>query len=257
MNNFVKLVRGTHDLLPDDCREILSIAQIIRDTVYLYGFEFIETPIFEFTEVFNIVGVDSDIIKKETYTFIDRGGESLTLRPEGTAPIARALASKGILEKLPIRLYYEGPMFRYDRPQKGRQRQFLQSGVEFFGEKNYLVDSEMISMADHVFKSLGLRNKVNLYINNLGDINSRYQYCLKLSEYFNKYSFDLSMESRERVKTNPLRILDSKSDKDLIIARGAPDIDNFLTIESKKYFDNICHVLEDLNITYTFFQTKY
>lgn len=252
MRNVIKSVRGTYDLLPKDYQIILSISQIIKDIVSIYGFKFIDTPIFEFTEVFNVVGTNCDIIHKETYTFFDRGGDSITLRPEGTAAIARAVISNGLTQQLPIKLYYQGPMFRYDRPQKGRHRQFLQSGVEFFGEKISLVDAEIIAMADHVLQFLGLRDKVKLYINNIADINSRNKYSLKLSEYFNRYLIDLSKDSQERVNINPLRILDSKSKKDIIISQEAPLIDEFLTKESKHFFSQVCTILEYLNINYIY-----
>ena len=250
MSRSLQPVRGTHDLLPEAYGRFLAIAQIIKKTVSRYGFKPMATPIFEFTEVFHAVGESSDIVTKETYTFTDRGGDSLTLRPEGTAAVARAVVSNGLTQNLPLKFYYQGPMFRYDRPQKGRQRQFLQSGVEFFGPKAPLVDAEVIAMADHVLKALGLKGQVQLQLNTLGDAQSRDQYREKLVDYFKKYVSDLSQGSKERLEKNPLRILDSKDKKDRFIIKEAPLFENSLTGESRDFFEKVCSFLEDLSVSY-------
>ncbi len=251
MSRPLQPVRGTHDLLPKDYGRFLAIAQIIQKTVSYYGFEPMATPIFEFTEVFHAVGESSDIVTKETYTFLDRGGESITLRPEGTAAIARAVVSNGLTQNLPLKFYSEGPMFRYERPQKGRQRQFLQSSVEFFGPRTPLIDAEIIAMGSHVIKELGLQDQVQLQLNSLGDSQSRDQYRAKLVDYFEKYRSDLSTDSQERLEKNPLRILDSKDKGDQSLLEGAPVFENSLTPEARTFFEEVCEILENLGVAYT------
>ena len=169
MSNKLQPVRGTHDLLPDDMRIHRHIADTARCVAGLYGFEEIETPIFEFTEVFKrTLGDTSDVVSKETYSFEDRGGESLTLRPEFTAGVARAFITHGLKDQVPLKYFYHGPAFRYERPQKGRQRQFHQMGVELLGVPEPAGDVELIALAAQVLERLGLKEQVTLELNTLG-----------------------------------------------------------------------------------------
>lgn len=243
-------VRGTHDLLPEDCLKQRKLKEIARSVCSVYGYDEISTPIFEFTGVFHRLGETSDIVSKETYTFRDRGGEGLTLRPEGTAPVVRALISNGLTQQVPLKFFYEGPMFRYDRPQKGRYRQFEQIGVEFLGVASPLADVETIAMADHVLKALQLQEIV-LEINTLGDHESRNRYRDVLIEYFKHYEKKLSEDSRARLERNPLRILDSKDAGDRDIIKDAPPYEESLNQDSKDFFEQVLTGLDHLKIPYT------
>jgi len=244
-------VRGTQDSLPLDC----SLLRYVEDTAFQvasrYGFGEIATPIFEYTEVFSrTLGNTSDIVTKEMYTFEDRGGDSLTLRPEGTAGVARSVISNGLTQDMPIKLFYRGPMFRYERPQKGRRRQFQQVGIEIIGASDAQADIETISLGQHFLKELGLDKKTTLEINTLGDLASREIYRESLVSYLSDYQADLSDDSLIRLAQNPLRVLDSKNEKDREIISGAPVLKNSLNDESKKLFDQVLKGLEQLNIKY-------
>ena len=176
-------VRGTHDLLPNECRQYRFIVKEAMKVAGYYGFDEISTPIFEFSGVFHRLGETSDIVSKETYTFKDRGGEELTLRPEGTAGVVRAVISNGMAQHAPLKLSYAGPMFRYERPQRGRYRQFDQIGVELIGTAIPTADIEVIAMAYHILKTLGIEHKIKLEINTLGDPESRETYKKALLAY--------------------------------------------------------------------------
>lgn len=244
-------VRGTKDLIGIDA----ALYRKVVDTAYgislHYNFQEIHTPIFEFTDVFKrTLGETSDVVSKEMYTFEDRGGESLTLRPEGTAPVIRAIISNGLTQSLPLKMFYAGAMFRYERPQKGRQRQFHQIGAELIGPKTPLADAEMIAMGYDILKALGLEQKVALNINTLGDVESRANYRTALVNYLDAYKNDLSSDSQTRLERNPLRILDSKDDKDQAIIQDAPLFQAYLNEESRAYFDRVLQCLSDLNIPY-------
>jgi len=244
-------VRGTKDLLPEDS----AVYRKVIDTVYAvalkYHFKEIHTPVFEFSQVFQrTLGETSDIVSKEMYTFLDRGGESITLRPEGTAPIIRAIISNGLTQNLPLKLFYSGPMFRYERPQKGRQRQFHQVGVELIGPKTPLADAETIALGYDVLKSLNLDKNAVLNINTLGDLESRNAYRTALINYLQQYKNNLSKDSQERLERNPLRILDSKDEKDREILQNAPLFQASLNLESSRYFEGVIQYLSDLNIPY-------
>jgi histidyl-tRNA synthetase len=243
-------VRGTHDLLPEECHRHLYITDLARRVSAVYGFEEIATPIFEFSGVFQRLGETTDIITKETYSFQDRGGEDLTLRPEGTAPIARAVISNGLTQKLPLKFFYAGPMFRYDRPQKGRQRQFHQIGIELIGVAEPLADIECISLAAQFLDELGLLKRTKLHINTLGDYESREKYKTILVSYLEKYKNDLSEDSQNRLYRNPLRILDSKDKKDREIIASAPLYSGSLTDSSKDFFAKVLKGLDLVNIPY-------
>lgn len=244
-------VRGTNDLYGEDKRKAKSVIATAEKTVEKYGFEEIETPIFEFTEVFQRnLGDTSDIVTKEMYCFEDRGGESLTLRPEGTAGIVRAFVSNGMQQNLPVKMYYHGPMFRYERPQKGRQRQFTQFGVELLGVETPQADIEVIAMAYEFLENLGLDGAVTVEINSLGDEESRNNYREKLVEYLKGFYDELSEDSRLRLEKNPLRILDSKDEDDKKIVENAPKYEDSLNETSKEFFAKVLRGLDLLGIKY-------
>lgn len=244
-------VRGTHDLLPEDRRRHRHVEDVAMATSALYGFEEMATPIFEFTDVFaRTLGDTSDIVTKEMYTFETKGGESITLRPEGTAGVARAFISNGLAQHAPIKTFYKGPMFRHERPQKGRQRQFHQIGVELIGVEGPQADIEVIALATQILSSLGLADSVTLELNSLGDIESRTAFRSVLVDYFTTYESDLSEDSRGRLGKNPLRILDSKNEGDRKIVEGAPDFADHLNDASKAFIDAVQQGLSDLSIPF-------
>jgi histidyl-tRNA synthetase len=244
-------VRGTHDLLPDDLRRHRHVENLARTVSELYGFEEMATPIFEFTDVFaRTLGDTSDIVTKEMYTFDTKGGESITLRPEGTAGVARAFISNGLAQHIPLKVFYTGPMFRHERPQKGRQRQFHQIGVELIGVEGPQADIEVIALAQHILNSLGLAKDTTLEINSLGDGESRAAYRTMLIDYFQSHESGLSQDSRDRLVKNPLRILDSKDEGDREIVAGAPDFAAHLNATSKEFIETVQQGLTDRGISY-------
>jgi len=247
----IQNVRGTYDLYGTPKRKAQKVVELASKTVEKYGFEEIETPIFEFTEVFaRNLGDTSDIVTKEMYTFQDRGGESLTLRPEGTAGVVRAFVSEGMQQNLPLKFYYHGPMFRYERPQKGRQRQFTQFGVEMLGLNTPQADIEAITMAYDFLKELGLEKNVVVEINSLGDKESRDIYREKLVAYLKAHISELSADSVERLSKNPLRVLDSKEECDKTVVASAPLYSDSLNEASKAFFDEVLKGLDLLKIPY-------
>jgi histidyl-tRNA synthetase len=244
-------VRGTHDLLPDDARRHDHVAAVARDTAALYGFQEVATPIFEFTEVFKrTLGETSDIVSKEMYTFEDRGGDLLTLRPEATAGIARAFISGGLQQNLPLKFFTSGPMFRYERPQKGRLRQFHQIDIEILGVPEPAADVEVIAVGAHILDALGVRAETKLELNTLGDGDSRAAYREVLVAYLNDHLDGLSEDSRTRLTRNPLRILDSKDEGDRKIIDGAPIYSDHLNDASRRFFDAVTTGLGDLGIAF-------
>lgn len=244
-------VRGTRDLLPQDNILFRIVESSAWKLAKQYGYGEIKTPIFEFSEIFHrTLGETSDMVSKETYTFQDRGGDSLTLRPEGTAGVARAFISEGLAQHLPLKLYYCGPMFRYERPQKGRYRQFYQLGVESLGFESPLADVECLNLAQDFLLDLGIKDKFQLEINTLGDKESRAKYRDLLVTYFSKYKSELSPDSQIRLEKNPLRILDSKDENDRKLIGSAPVFENELNEASKKFFDRVLNQLQRLNIQY-------
>lgn len=247
----IQNVRGTYDLYGEAKRKLKKVVATGSSVVEKYGFEEIETPIFEFTEVFSRnLGDTSDIVTKEMYCFTDKGGESLTLRPEGTAGVVRAFISNGLKQNLPIKFYYSGPMFRYERPQKGRQRQFTQFGVELLGVETPQADIEVISMAYEFLEKLGLNGAVTVEINSLGDAESRNTYREKLVSYLKEHYDELSQDSKERLERNPLRILDSKEECDKAVIENAPLYADSLNETSKKFFADVLRGLDNLGIKY-------
>lgn len=244
-------VRGTRDLLPEAKQAFRQIDQIAYKTAKNYGFKEIETPIFEFSEVFHrSLGETSDAVSKETYTFTDRGGDSITLRPEGTAGVVRAFVSEGLAQLTPLKLYYYGPMFRYERPQKGRYRQFHQLGVEVLGLESALADVECLDLAWTIIKNLKLDARCELEINTLGDVESRNAYRTALVDYLTPFKEQLSADSKVRFEKNPMRILDSKDEGDKKIVANAPLMENYLNESSKKFFADVLGGLEKLGIPY-------
>jgi histidyl-tRNA synthetase len=251
MSNKFQCVRGTRDLLP----EVSNVFRFVEESAYhqalLYGYGEIETPIFEFSDVFHrTLGETSDVVNKETYDFKDRGGESLTLRPEGTAGVARAFISEGLSHNLPLKFYYSGPMFRYERPQKGRYRQFYQLGVECLGYESPLADVESIALAWDFLKQIGISAECTLEINTLGDSESRAAYRDALVNYFTQYKDNLSPDSKMRLEKNPLRILDSKDEGDKRLSVDAPKFEQFLNETSKAFFNSVLSGIEALGIPF-------
>ncbi len=245
-------VRGTHDLLPEEGRKHRHIVDAARGLAERYGYEEMATPIFEFTDVFKrTLGDTSDVVTKEMYTFEDRSGDQITLRPEGTAGIARALISGGLGQSLPLKFFYWGPMFRHERPQKGRLRQFHQIGVELLGVAAPLGDVEVIALGAHILDALGVLERTTLELNTLGDSESRTAYRKVLVDYLSAHADKLSEESRARLERNPLRVLDSKDAGDKKIVADAPVFDDHLTAEARDFFAQVCDGLDQLNIAYT------
>ncbi len=249
----LKQVRGTQDIIDKDYKKIKHICDVAYKVASNYGFTLIETPIIEYTEVFTrTLGQDSDIITKEMYTFTDKNGSSVTLRPEFTASIARAFITNN-LEQLPspLKLFCSGPLFRYERPQKGRQRQFNQVNFEILGEESYIADVEVISLAYNFLSALGICDKLVLELNSLGDKESYSNYHKALKLYLLDYKEKLSEDSKKRLFTNPLRILDSKDESDRLILQNAPKIDDYYNTHSQDFFTKIKENLDSLKIKYT------
>lgn len=244
-------VRGTHDLFPADIRRHRKVIDAARSVAERYGYGEIATPIFEFSEVFKrTLGDTSDIVTKEMYSFTDRSGENITLRPEYTAGIARAFISAGLQQQLPLKFFCHGPMFRYERPQKGRLRQFHQIDVELLGVAQPQGDIEIIALGWDILAALGLADSCVLELNTLGDGASRAAYRKVLVEYLTAHKDKLSKDSLERLDRNPLRILDSKDEGDRKIIAGAPGFEQHLNAESIAFFDTVKRGLDALKIPY-------
>ena len=244
-------VRGTRDVLPDDSRRHRRVTETAYEIASAYGFAEISTPIIEFTEVFaRTLGDTSDIVTKEMYTFDDKGGDSITLRPENTAGIARAFISNGLAQDLPLKFFCHGPMFRYERPQKGRQRQFNQIDVEIIGVAGPLADVEIIALGAHILEALGLKDKVSCELNTLGDQESRGAYRKKLVHYLEGHRERLSEDSLVRLERNPLRIFDSKDEGDRAVIADAPLLIDSLNDASRKYFDDLTEGLETAGVSF-------
>jgi len=251
MSNKLQSVRGTHDHLPEDMYKFKNIITKAEYISALYGFKPMATPIFEFSSVFKkTLGESSDIVTKEMYTFNDKGNEEITLRPEGTAGIVRAIISNGLAHEMPFKAFYHGPMFRYERPQKGRLRQFHQIGIELLGTRSEQADIEVIACANNLIKSLNIDKSSTLNINSLGNIAERKIYIAELLVYLNDFKNKLSIDSKNRFKKNPLRILDSKSEEDIEIIKNAPKLINYLEAESKDNFNKVLEGLTNLDIPY-------
>lgn len=244
-------IRGTHDILGVDAKLHNYIIDIALSTAEAYGYEEIKTPIFERSEVFNrTLGDTSDIVSKETYTFIDRDKTNITLRPEFTAGIARSFISNGLTQNLPQKFFSAGPLFRHERPQKCRYRQFHQINFEYLGAKTAYSDIETIALASEILNRLGFKEEITLEINTLGDLASRAEYKKALISYFSKYKDNLSADSLNRLEKNPMRILDSKDEEDKKIVADAPSLLDYLNEESKHYYYKLLEGIKNLGIRY-------
>lgn len=245
----LKSIRGTHDLLPEAMRAHRRVIDQAREIAERYGYEEMATPIFESSDVFRrTLGDTSDIVTKEMYTFATKGGEEITLRPENTAGVARCFISEGLAQATPLKFFYAGPMFRHERPQKGRQRQFHQIGIETIGVATPQADVEVIACGARILAELGLGGRTALQINTLGDPESRAAYRDALVAYFSGHLDALSVESRERLERNPLRILDSKNEGDRAVVAGAPAFGDYLNDASRTFFDQVLAGLDALGI---------
>ena len=251
MADNIQAIRGMHDVLPEQTPLWQYAEQIIRETLGAYGYREIRLPIVEKTELFKrSIGEVTDIVEKEMYTFEDRNGDSLTLRPEGTAGCLRACLEHGLLHNQALRLWYYGPMYRHERPQKGRYRQFIQLGVETYGMPGPDIDVELILIMERLWKKLGIRDKVRLELNSLGTIAERMIYREKLVSYFQQHKDQLDEDSLRRLETNPLRILDSKNPALAPIIANAPSLMDHLGEASLDHFKTLTKALDQLGITY-------
>ena len=251
MPNSIRNIKGTKDILPGESRLWLETESIIHNFMGLHGYSLIRTPIFEKTELFNrSIGEDTDIVNKEMYTWTDRDGTSLTLSPESTASVVRSYIQNQLGNLSPIqRLYYIDSSFRRERPQKGRQRQFTQYGVEAIGSSNPEQDAEVILIAFRIYQMLGI-DDLEVNINSIGSQESRVKYITALKKFLNPYKSKLSTVSQGRLETNPLRILDSKSEKDLEIIKDTPSISDYLNKDDQGNFKAIQDILNDLKIPF-------
>ncbi len=251
MTNNIQAIRGMHDVLPDQTPLWQYAEQKLREVLTVYGYSEIRLPIVEKTELFKrSIGEVTDIVEKEMYTFDDRNGDSLTLRPEGTAGCLRACLEHGLLHNQVHRLWYYGPMYRHERPQKGRYRQFIQLGVETYGMSGPDIDAELILIMDRLWKKLGIRNKVRLQINSLGTISERQVYREVLVNYFKAHLEELDEDSLRRLETNPLRILDTKNPAMQQLVENAPELMGYLGEESVAHFNELIQILDKLGVSY-------
>ncbi|WP_420607679.1 histidine--tRNA ligase [Novosphingopyxis sp.] len=245
-------VRGTQDIFGEEQERFAHVVATFDRVRRLYGFRGAQLPVIEPTQVFaRSLGETTDVVSKEMYTFDDRGGDSVTLRPEFTAGIARAFISNGWRQHVPLKLTTHGPLFRYERPQKGRYRQFHQIDAEIIGAAEPQADVELLAMADQLLHELGIADGVTLQLNTLGDADSREAWRAALVEHFEEHRGKLSEDSQERLGKNPLRILDSKDPRDRPIADSAPDIDAYLSDEAKAFFAAVCEGLDAAGVAWT------
>ena len=245
-------VRGTQDIWGEEAERFQAVVAAFDRVRRLYGFQRIEVPVFEATQVFvRTVGEATDIVGKEIYSFEDRGGESLTLRPEFTAGICRAFISEGWQQHSPMKVATDGPLFRYERPQKGRFRQFHQLDAEILGSDSPLADVELLVLADQLLRELGIVEGVTLQLNTLGDSDSRAAWRAALVEHFEARRTELSEDSLARLIKNPLRILDSKDPRDRPAAASAPEVDAFLNAESREFFERVTAGLDSAGVAWT------
>ncbi|WP_417620917.1 histidine--tRNA ligase [Parasphingorhabdus sp.] len=245
-------VRGTQDIFGEDQERFSHVVETFERVRRLYGFKGVEMPVFEPTAVFaRSLGETTDVVSKEMYSFEDRGGDSLTLRPEFTAGISRAFLTNGWQQHVPLKLSAHGPLFRYERPQKGRYRQFHQLDAEIIGAGEAAADVELLCFADQLLNELGIADGVTLQLNTLGDAESRDAWRDALVEHFQAHRKELSEDSQDRLERNPLRILDSKERQDRPIADSAPDIDAYLSSEAKEFFAQVTEGLDACGVAWT------
>ncbi len=248
----IQVPRGTQDILPGEVEKWQYIEEVAKDICKTYQYKEIRTPIFESSELFmRGVGDTTDIVQKEMYVFEDRGGRSLALRPEGTAPVVRSFVQNKMFgdPNQPVKLFYTGPMFRYERPQAGRYRQFVQFGVEALGSEDPAIDAEVISLAMQVYQKLGLKN-LKLIINSLGDTESRTNHREALINHFKPRIDEFCSDCQNRLEKNPLRILDCKKDRDHELMSSAPSILDYLNDESRIYFEKVQKYLQAMDIEF-------
>ncbi|WP_187335621.1 histidine--tRNA ligase [Novosphingopyxis iocasae] len=244
-------VRGTQDIFGEEQERFAHVVSVFDRVRRLYGFKGVQMPVIEPTAVFaRSLGETTDVVSKEMYSFEDRGGDSITLRPEFTAGIARAFISNGWQQHVPLKLAAHGPLFRYERPQKGRYRQFHQIDAEIIGAGEPQADVELLAMADQLLHELGIADGVTLQLNTLGDGDSREAWRAALVQHFEQHRGELSEDSQERLEKNPLRILDSKDPRDRPIADAAPDIDAYLTDDAKRFFEGVCSGLDAAGVAW-------
>jgi histidyl-tRNA synthetase len=248
----VQSVRGTHDVFGDMATRFARVTSAFESVAKRFAFQAVSPPVFEFTQVFaRAIGEATDVVAKEMYSFEDRGGESLTLRPEFTAGIARAYVSNGWQQFAPMKLFAHGPAFRYERPQKGRYRQFHQIDAEIIGAAEPQADSELICMAQLLLDELGIADSITLNLNTLGDAPSRVAWRTALVDYFSSYKDILSEDSLIRLEKNPLRILDSKNPADIAVVAQAPLLDAYLSLEAGQFFERVQKNLQAVRVKFT------
>lgn len=247
----IQSIRGMHDFLPKETYFLQYIEEKLKNVLLSYGYSEIRIPIVEYTKLFKrAIGELTDVVEKEMYTFNDNKGDSLTLRPEGTAGCVRASIQHRLLYKNEQRLWYIGPMFRYERPQKGRYRQFHQLGIEVFNNKGPYIDAELIMLTARWWKILGISKYISLEINSIGSLNTRNKYCKALVSFLDKHKNILDKDSIRRMYKNPIRILDSKNANINRLLNDAPLIYDYIEDDAKKHFDDLCKILELSNISY-------
>ena len=251
VSNVIKAIRGMQDLLPEKKARFRLIEDQARSVLAGYGYQEIGLPILESTSLFSrLVGASTDIVEKEMYTFNDRNEESLTLRPEGTAGLVRFVNEHGLAFNQTQRLWYTGPMFRYERPQKGRYRQFDQIGVECIGMEGPDIDAELLLLSARLWSVLGISNSVTLELNSIGDAQSRHAFSAALVSYLTRFKADLDEDSLRRLTTNPMRILDTKVPTTQSLLADAPVLSDFIDPASRKHFDGLCAILDDAGQSY-------
>ncbi|HQV40670.1 MAG: histidine--tRNA ligase [Moraxellaceae bacterium] len=251
MSQKITAIRGFNDILPAETPRWAEVEAVLRDLMRAYGYHEIRLPLVESTPLFaRAIGEVTDIVEKEMYSFEDRGGEAITLRPEGTACCVRACLENGLTYNQTQRLWYAGPMFRYERPQKGRYRQFHQFGVETFGFNGPDIDAELILMTARLWKALGVAGVVQLELNSLGELHERANFRAALIEYLEQHRHELDEDSVRRLGSNPLRILDSKDSSTRKVLEGAPRLPDFLEEDSRQHFERLCAVLHKAGIAY-------
>ena len=247
----IKTLRGMNDLPPKEVRVWDSAEETIKKVFLSYGYEEIRFPIIEKSELFTRSNESADIVTKEMYSFKDKSGDSISLRPEGTAGCVRAAIDNDLIRVDSPRLWYQGPMFRYERPQKGRSRQFHQSSAEVFGIRSAEIDAELIILSARIWKELGVEENINLEINNLGDEKTRKSYAKSLQDYFKAYKNDFDDDSKRKLDENPLRILDSKSDFIQGLLNDAPKISEFISQDSQNEFNELTDLLKVADVKFS------
>ncbi|EJL6407680.1 histidine--tRNA ligase [Vibrio cholerae] len=252
MAKTIQAIRGMNDCLPTQSPLWQKVEGVVKNVISAYGYSEVRMPIVEMTHLFSrAIGEVTDVVEKEMYTFEDRNGDSLTLRPEGTAGCVRSGIENGLLYNQEQRLWYMGPMFRHERPQKGRYRQFHQCGVEVFGLDGPDVDAELIMMTARLWRELGIAQHVRLELNSIGSLEARANYRTALIDYLEQYQNVLDEDCKRRMYSNPLRVLDSKNPDVQAILGDAPQLSDYLDAESKQHFAGLCELLDAAGIEYT------